>query len=663
MSKKRKRLILWSSPLVVLLVLIIFGKMKLNRIEANAQQLAVMGQAAQKLLGEYRTGVEKFDVNTVLSCYSDAYASELEGFWNENLVSERDGVRVYEWAATDTKSFTKKEVEEQVSRYLNTVSTMDETKLKLDSVEQIVNPNEAVIRSFLWIRGTRPATRSLNANSASDAKAIKISTDAKGSSEAVKTNETTEAPAPDNSKTSNSTDAKGALEAFETQVYFRMWLRAENGAWKIHRQQMLRGSTVTGDRRGFTDVWGRSNFSSDAADGANSSAGIDFSSRMNPLFFTPAWDPKKFEIIKYGPAGVSAVDYDNDGWYDVFFADGERPRLYRNQGDGTFADATVESGFPDSMPGINVAVFADFDNDGYKDLYLGCFTDRSRLYKNVAHANDSSRRVFVEVTNESGIVKKGDGDFVVVAAAADYDNDGDLDIYAGRYLDPRKNLPTTLFYTRNGEGNTLLRNEGNFRFTDVTEQAGIKETGLTLGVAWGDYDNDNDLDMYVANDFGRDALLRNNGNGTFTDVSKETGAFDPGYGMSSSWGDIDNDGDLDIYVSDVHSGQRWYGQAATLHKYLLNSARQGTFFEDLSVYREIYDHVGADWSSYGDKTVKGNALYINDGKGKFTDVSENANANPFGWYWSSTMFDYDNDGLQDIYAVNGWITAKSAQDL
>jgi hypothetical protein len=442
-----------------------------------------------------------------------------------------------------------------------------------------------------------------------------------------------------------------------------MSLHADNGSWKIHRQELIRGATITGDRSGFTELWGRSSFYAKEPDGANSSAGINFVSRFNPNFFTPAWKPNKFEIIKYGPAGVSAVDYDNDGWYDVFFGDGAQPRLFRNLGDGSFVDATAEAGLPENMTGVNVGIFADFDNDGYKDAYFGCFTDRSRVFKNVpADPKQPSRRKFVEVT-DSGIIKHGDGDFVVVASVADYDNDGDLDIYTGRYLDPRKHLPTTLFYTRNGEGNRLYRNDGNFHFTDVTKEAGINETGLTLGVAWADYDNDNDVDIYIANDFGRDALLRNNGNGTFTDVSKEANAFDPGYGMSSTWGDIDNDGDLDIYVSDVHSGQRWYGQAATLHKYLVTSVRQRTIVEDFPVYKEIYEHVGADWSTYGDRTVKGNALYLNDGKGSFTDVSEATNTNPFGWFWGSTMFDYDNDGYQDIYASNGWITSKSTQDL
>jgi hypothetical protein len=629
MSKKQRRLVFYCSPLVVLLVVFALGRAKLNEIEGNAQQLAQMGQAAQKVLGEYRAGLEKSDAGRVLSCYDERYANGREGLWAEQLQSERDGVRVYEWKLQDVRPFGKREVGEQVEHYLKGLGRVEESKFKLDSVERIDGPGAYVIRSFLWVRGARAA---------------------RGGAETVKA----------------SGARPPAEEVFESQALFRMWLRAEGREWKITKQELIRGATVTGDRRGFTDLWGHESFASERGGGAASSAGIDFASRFNPLFFTPAWTPKTFEIIKYGPAGVSAVDYDNDGWYDVFFADGERPRLYRNRGDGTFADVTAAAGLPDRMIGVNVGIFADFDNDGFKDAFLGCFTDRSRLFKGVADAQAPSGRKFVEVTETSGITKQGDGDFVVVAAAGDYDNDGDLDLYAGRYLDPRKNLPTTLFYTRNGEGNSLLRNDsrgGVLRFTDVTQQAGIRETGLTLGVAWGDYDADGDLDMYAANDFGRDALLRNNGDGTFSDVSKETGAFDPGYGMSSSWGDVDNDGDLDIYVSDVHSGQRWYGQAATLYKYLLTSTRQGTILEDLPVYKEIYAHVGADWKSYGDQTVKGNALYLNDGKGKFTDVSESANANPYGWYWSSTMFDFDNDADQDIYAANGWITAKSTQDL
>src|SRR5690242_19667069 len=352
MSRKQRRVVFYSSPLIVLLALIVVAKLKLDQIEANAQQLAQMGQSAQKLLTEFRSGVEKFDAAQVLSCYDENYAGDHEGLSEEEFQSERDGVRVYKWKPAVAKVTTKRDVADEVERYFKSVNTVDEAKLKLDSVERIDSDRDAVIRSFLWLRGTR------------------------------------------------NTSSGKSKEAFETQVLFRMWLHGDGNTWKIHRQELIRGTTVTGDRRGFTDLWDTSNFYATAPDGANSSAGIDFASHFNPNFFTPAWKPNKFEIIKYGPAGVSAIDYDNDGWYDVFFADGAHPRLYRNQGDGTFRDATVEAGLPENMAGINVGIFADFDNDGYKDAYFGCFTDRSRLFKNVPiDPQHPARRKFVEVTD------------------------------------------------------------------------------------------------------------------------------------------------------------------------------------------------------------------------------------------------------------------------
>src|ERR671938_438201 len=118
MSKRQRRLIYYSSPVVVLFVILLAVRVKLNAIEANAQTLAQMGQAAQKVLGEYREGVERADASKVLSCYDNAYASEREGFWTEELQSERDGVRVYEWKQAGVRPFGKRDVGEQVGRYL-----------------------------------------------------------------------------------------------------------------------------------------------------------------------------------------------------------------------------------------------------------------------------------------------------------------------------------------------------------------------------------------------------------------------------------------------------------------------------------------------------------------------------------------------------------------
>jgi hypothetical protein len=589
MSQKKKKAILYSSPLILLAIAFVWGFAELKGIEAKAQSLAKTGQAAIKLLGEYRAGVEKSDTAKVLACYDDGYASEREGFWREEFKAERDGVRVYEWRLDGARAFRKSDVNDQITRHLKTIGKLEEAKFKLDAVEEILSADSAVIRSFLWLRGA---------------------------------------------------NASGAT--FESQAMFRMWIRLKDGMWKIQKQELLHGETVTGDRRGFTEI--------------TKEAGLDFISHHNPTWSQPGWESKKFQIVKYAIGGVAAVDYDNDGWDDIFFGDGTEPRLYRNQGDGTFGNVTTRAGLPEKLTGISVGLFADFDNDGDKDLFLGCANGANRLYRNNGAAGQYT---FTDVTEGAGL----GGLFTTVAAAADYDNDGKLDLYFGRYLDPRTALPTTLFYTRNSQGNTLLHNDGNLRFSDVTAQAGVREGGLTLGAAWGDYDEDGAQDLYVVNDFGRNTLFRNNSNGTFSDVSMETNTLDPGYGMSSTFGDIDNDGDLDIYVSNVHSGQRWYGQAVTFHQYLLTSVKQGTIFEDFPLYNEIRQISGNDWNSFGQRVIKGNSLLINDGKGRFSDVSEEARTNPFGWYWTSAMFDYDNDGRQDIYAVNGWISGKKKDDL
>jgi FG-GAP-like repeat len=592
MTKKRKRRLVYLAVFLFLTATAgLWAKLEIDHIDAEAEKFAATGQAAIALLGEYQAGMGRLDVGQVLACYDPAYANEREGYWQERLRSDRDGVRVYDWYLDGARPFTRDDVAGQLAHYFAGKRSVEESKFKLNAVEAIPRRGEAVVRAILWLRGTTTAGH-----------------------------------------------------AFECHSLFRLWLRTVDGAWKIHKQELVHGETVTGDRTGFTDV--------------TASAGITFRARHNPLWQTPEWQPKMFGIIKYGSAGVTAVDFDNDGWYDIFFCDGQHPRLYRNNGDGTFTDATAQVGLPDEVCGCNVAIFADFNNDGYKDLFIGVGTGPNRLYRNDGPDKDG-RFHFTDLTEGAGL----GGHWVTVAAAADYDNDGKIDLYLGRYLDPRRNLPTTLFYTRNGEGNTLLKNEGNFRFRDVTAEAGVREGGLTLGVAWGDFDNDGYQDLFVANDFGRNALLRNNGDGTFTDVSKETGALDFGFSMSATFGDVNNDGHLDIYASKVHSGQRWYGQAPTMHKYLLTSYRQGTLSEDLSLYRELYGLVGAEWHVFGDRTVRGNSLLLNDGHGRFRDVAEETRSNPFGWYWGAAVFDYDNDGLQDIYAVNGWITGRTDEDL
>ncbi|MCB1056126.1 MAG: VCBS repeat-containing protein [Acidobacteria bacterium] len=607
MARRSKRW-RWLLPLLIAAALAAGGTYQVRRVQERAEALASTGTAAIQLLGELGGALKDHDPERLRLCYADTYHHPSQGTFEQALASDRDGVRVYEWEEAGAKAFDRDAVVAEMEGLLEGVDAFELAKLKLARVEEI-GDDTAVIRAVLWLRGRRQSG-----------------------------------------------------EKFESHATLRLHLvRGTNdggpgGAkgWRIERQDLLSGVTTAGLGDGFTDV--------------AAAAGIDHRLEPNPLFATEEWRPRTFEIIQYGPAGASATDVDGDGWVDLFFGDGHRPHLYRNLGTDAggrlrFRDITAAAGLPLEAPGANVGLFVDLDNDGDEDLVLPRFMGKNQLFRNDG-ADATGVPHFTDLSDAVDLGKT----FVVVASAVDYDNDGDLDLYFGRYLDPRTDLPTTLFYTRNGQGNTLFRNDGNFRFTDVTDEAGVREGGLTLGVGWADYDADGDQDLYVANDFGRNALLRNEGPDAegkvrFTDVSEESGTLDFGFGMSVSWGDADGDGDLDLYVSNVHSGQRWYGQSTTLQQYLLTSIRQGTIREDFPIYREIYGYAGSAWQSYGDRMVKGNSLMLNDGAGRFREVSEIAGTNPFGWYWGSAFLDYDNDGRQDVYANNGWISGKTYADL
>jgi hypothetical protein len=413
--------------------------------------------------------------------------------------------------------------------------------------------------------------------------------------------------------------------------------------------ELLEGSRSIARRPHFDDV--------------AEAAGVDFENEYYPPFLD---EPLAFGMIRHGPGGITAADYDGDGFHDLFVPDGVESRLFRNrgiEGGGGFEDVTAASGLA-GLSGVSVALFADYDDDGLRDLFVSRTFEPNQLFH--AERREDGEVVFTDVTAASGL---GADCCTTVASWGDYDNDGDLDLYVGRYLDPRESIPTT-FYARNGEPNRLYRNVGNGVFEDVTEEAGVGDPGLCLGSAFGDYDDDGWLDLWVSNDFGRKTLYRNLGGELdgdrgdrkpvrFEDVTVATGTLAYGAGMSSTFGDYDNDGHLDLYVAHIRSEHAWYAEAPTVRRYMANSFRQGVWRSDMPLYWEIFRQSGTRFVEVFRQMASGNTLLRNTGPGPdgvtFEDTTWDAGANPPGWFWGTSFADFDNDGWLDLYAANGWV--------
>jgi hypothetical protein len=424
---------------------------------------------------------------------------------------------------------------------------------------------------------------------------------------------------------------KGESRSGIDRGLFRFRLRATAAGLVIAGAELIEGNrTIAGDAH-FVDV--------------AHAAGVDFENRYYPAFLPENRDkPLAFGMLKYGPGGMTAVDYDGDGFYDLFVPDGVEARLFRNLKNGRFEDVTAAAGLS-GLDGVGVGLFADYDNDGDKDAFISRTFKPNQLWRN---NGDGS---FTDVTQKSGI---GADCCTTVGSWGDVDNDGWLDLYVGRYLEPRTQIPTS-FYARNGEPNQLYHNNGDGSFTNITDKAGVGDTGLCLGTVFGDYDDDGDADLYVVNDFGRKTLYRNEGDGTFKDVTVESGTLAYGAGMSASFGDYDNDGRLDIYVANIRSEEAWFAEWPTVFRYMLNSFRQGVWITDMPLYLQILKQSGFGFVQVFQDMASGNTLLRNRGDGRFEDTTWQAGANPPGWFWGSGFADFDNDGWQDIYAANGWV--------
>ncbi|HAA75102.1 TPA: hypothetical protein DCE37_08290 [Candidatus Latescibacteria bacterium] len=309
----------------------------------------------------------------------------------------------------------------------------------------------------------------------------------------------------------------------------------------------------------------------------------------------------------------------------------------------SFTDITSRAGVANSLPSTGAprvgtgATWGDYDNDGDLDLYVTNWASSvsqslNRLYRN------NGNGTFSDVASSAGMGSVARNS--VAANWIDYDNDGDLDVYVVNFF----------------EQDQLYQNNGNGSFTRVTASANVNviRQGDETNAAWGDYDGDGYLDIYVCKRRFRNTLYHNNGNGTFSEIGESAGVADNRDSEAAAWADYDNDGDMDLYVVNREQNNALY-----------KNDGNGNFTEvacEVSIDNTDIGH-GAAWVDYdldGDLdlyvvNVGGNALYRNDGNDTFVNVADGDIKNTgSSWIsWTSSWADYDTDGDLDVFVTNG----------
>lgn len=327
------------------------------------------------------------------------------------------------------------------------------------------------------------------------------------------------------------------------------------------------------------------------------------------------------EMFTDGGSASAVGDFDGDGDDDLFVVDsdeGKPHHLMRNDGDWKFTDVAAAAGVtggndPDAI--CADALFFDYDNDGREDLLVGRF-GTPILYRNLGPDGKGVHR-FEDVSAAAGLTEFGN---TIAVIAFDADNDGWLDLLLGNYFQPENLLeldtphvlPNNLDYADNGGGLTFWRNvaleDGGRGFVNRTAEVGMEHhTGWTLDLGHADLDNDGWQDVYVAGDYGTDRIFFNNGDGTFVDATEESIGWDTRKGMNVDMGDYNRDGFLDIFVTNITD--------------------------------EYMKECNMLWHNNGDRTL--------------IDLSRETGTCDSDWGWAGKFADFDNDGWEDIFTVNG----------
>ena len=331
--------------------------------------------------------------------------------------------------------------------------------------------------------------------------------------------------------------------------------------------------------------------------------------------------------------GASWGDYDGDGYPDLFVTtyDNTQPNeLYHNNGDGTFTKIT-SGPIATDLAASSASSWADYDNDGDLDLYVGNNIGQPNyLYRNDGGGN------FISIQNDPAVSYLGYSHGV---SWADYDNDGFLDLFVATYWETAFNL--------------LYHNNGDGTFTEVTNSPIVTEAAKTITGVWGDYDNDGLVDLFVVNMHDEDnSLYHNLGNGNFQKITSGAIVNDEGCSVGANWGDYDNDGFLDLFVAN----------AANEANFLYRNNGNGTFTKITSgaIVTDVGHSHGSAWADYdndgdldlfvGDDT-QNNAIYRNNGDGTFTSI-DNEITNDNGLSFGSAWADFDQDGDLDLFVAN-----------
>ena len=344
-----------------------------------------------------------------------------------------------------------------------------------------------------------------------------------------------------------------------------------------------------------------------------------------PDVFAPEYELGRFEEIAsdigiYGVdlAGGSIVeDFDNDGLLDIMTSTWDPEgslKYYRNEGDGRFSERTEAARLGGQLGGLNITQ-ADYDNDGWVDVLVmrgGWLLSRGQMRMSLLHNNGDG--TFSDVTRAAGLALPAYPS--QSAAWADYDNDGDLDLFScSESMPEAPEVGAAIIFP-----SRLFRNEGDRTFTDVASAAGVANLRYCKGSAWGDYDNDGDPDLYVSNYAGENRLYRNDGDGAFTDVAPELGLTEPLESFPTWFWDYDNDGWLDLFVAGYAS--------------------------DIELVAKDYLGIPNDGARP--------RLYRNDGSGGFEDVTERVGLDRVNQAMGANFGDLDNDGFPDIYLGTGF---------